>query len=104
MQTKEQKKEEESLIFGLRPVIEAIHAGKEIDRVFVQNGLKSELFSEMMSLFKKHNIVFQYAPLEKLNRITNKNHQGVVGYLSALVSVLESQSAAQEVFYPFESF
>ena len=84
MQTKEQKKENDSLIFGLRPVIEAIKAGKEIDRLFVQSGLKNELFSELMGLLKKHNIVFQYTPLEKLNRLTTKNHQGVVGYISTI--------------------
>lgn len=86
MQTKEQKKESENanLIFGLRPIIEAIRAGKEVDRLFVQNGLKNELFGEMMSLLKKNNIPFQYVPIEKLNRLTLKNHQGVVGYISAL--------------------
>ena len=84
MQTKEQKKESDSLIFGLRPVIEALKAGKEIDRLFVQSGLKNELFTELMSLLKKQNISFQYVPAEKLNRLTNKNHQGVVGYLSTI--------------------
>ncbi len=84
MQTKEQKKEIDSLIFGLRPIIEAIRAGKEIDRLLVQNGLKSELFSELMGLLKHHNITYQYVPLEKLNRLTLKNHQGVVGYISSI--------------------
>ncbi len=84
MQTKEQKREEENLLFGLRPIIEAIKAEKEIDRLFVQTGLKNELFSELMGLLKLHEIPFQYVPLEKLNRITNKNHQGVVGYLSSI--------------------
>ena len=84
MQTKEQKKEQESLIFGIRPVIEAIRAGKEIDRLFVQNGLKNELISELMGLLKKNNIAFQYVPIDKLNRLTLKNHQGVVGYLSSI--------------------
>jgi 23S rRNA (guanosine2251-2'-O)-methyltransferase len=86
MQTKEQKKESESnnMIFGLRPVIEALKAGKEIDRLFVQNGLKNELFGEMMGMLKKHNVLYQYVPLEKLNRLTSKNHQGVVGYISSI--------------------
>ena len=75
MQTKEQKREEENLLFGLRPIIEAIKAGKEIEKLFVQTGLKNELFSELMGLLKLHEIPFQYVPLEKLNRITNKNHQ-----------------------------
>lgn len=84
MQTKEQKQEEENLIFGIRSVIEAVRAGKEIDRLFIQSGLKSELYSELMSLLKHHEIVFQYVPVDKLNRITQKNHQGVVGYLSSI--------------------
>lgn len=84
MQTKQQKKESENLIFGLRPVIEAIKAGKDIDKLFIQNGLKNELFGEMMGLLKKHNIIYQYVPVEKLNRLTNKNHQGVVGYISTI--------------------
>ena len=84
MQTKQQKKEEDSLIFGLRPVIEAVRAGKEIDKLLVQSGLKSELFSELMGVLKQHNVAFQYVPVEKLNRLTTKNHQGVVGYISAI--------------------
>lgn len=84
MQTKEQKKENDSLIFGLRPMIEALKAGKEIDRLFVQSGLKNELFTELMGLLKKNNVPFQYVPVEKLNRLTAKNHQGVVGYVSSV--------------------
>jgi 23S rRNA (guanosine2251-2'-O)-methyltransferase len=84
MQTKQQKKETENMIFGLRPVIEAVKAGKEIDRLFVQSGLKNELFGELMSLLKKNNVPFQYVPLEKINRLTTKNHQGVVGYISSI--------------------
>ncbi len=84
MQTKEQRQEENNLIFGLRPVIEAIKAGKEVDKLLIQNGLKNELFGELMSLLKKNNVAFQYVPLEKLNRLTTKSHQGVVGYISSI--------------------
>jgi len=84
MQTKQQKKEEDSLIFGMRPIIEAVRAGKEIDKLFVQTGLKSELFSELMGVLKQHNVSFQYVPVEKLNRLTTKNHQGVAGFISAI--------------------
>lgn len=85
MQTKEQQRENDSLIFGLRPVIEALRAGKEVERLFIQTGLKNELSTELMSLLKKNNIPFQYVPVEKLNRLTSKNHQGVVGYISSVV-------------------
>lgn len=84
MQTKQQKREEESFIFGIRPVIEAVKAGKEIDRLYIQSGLKSELHNELMAILKYHHIAFQYVPVEKLNRLTAKNHQGVVGYISAI--------------------
>lgn len=85
MQTKEQQRENDSLIFGLRPVIEALRAGKEVERLFVQTGLKNELATELMTLLKKNAVPFQYVPVEKLNRLTGKNHQGVVGYISSVV-------------------
>ena len=84
MQTKQQKREEESLIFGLRPIIEAINAGKQIDKLYIQSGLQGSLINELMTLLKEKHIVFQYVPIEKLNQLTNKNHQGVAGYTSAI--------------------
>lgn len=84
MQTKEQKRENDSMIFGLRPVIEALKAGKELDRLFVQSGLKNDSATELMTLLKKFNVPFQYVPAEKLNRLTSKNHQGVIAYLSTI--------------------
>lgn len=71
-------------IFGLRPIIEAINAGKEIDRVFIQNGLKNELFRELMALLKQNDIPYKFVPVFKLNRITRKNHQGVIAYISPI--------------------
>jgi 23S rRNA (guanosine2251-2'-O)-methyltransferase len=84
MQTKQQRKEEDSLIFGIRPIIEAVKSGKEIDRLFVQSGLKNDLYNELMAVLKHHNVTFQYVPVEKLNRLTTKNHQGVAGFISSI--------------------
>ena len=84
MQTKQQKREEDSLIFGIRPVIEAVKAGKEIERLYIQSGLKNELYIELITVLKQYNIAFQYVPVEKLNRLTTKNHQGVAGFISAI--------------------
>jgi len=72
------------LLFGTRPIIEAINSGKEIDRVFIQNGLAGENFQELKKLIHQCQIPFQYVPTEKLNRLTNKNHQGVLAYLSSV--------------------
>lgn len=63
-------------------MIEAIKAGKEIDRVLMQNGLKSENSWELKKLIAELNIPVQYVPIDKLNRVTFKNHQGVICYIS----------------------
>jgi 23S rRNA (guanosine2251-2'-O)-methyltransferase len=71
-------------IFGIRAIIEAINAGKTIDKVFLQKGLKGELFIELESLLNKASINKSYVPIEKLNRLTNKNHQGAVAQISPI--------------------
>lgn len=75
-------KEKESGIFGLRPVIEAIEAGKTIDKLFIQKGLQGDIFPELRRLIREYDIPAQYVPIEKLNRLTRKNHQGVFAFLS----------------------
>ncbi|MEN8226448.1 MAG: 23S rRNA (guanosine(2251)-2'-O)-methyltransferase RlmB [Bacteroidota bacterium] len=74
----------ENLIFGIRPVIEAISAGKEIDRVLLQKGLRGELFQELYALIREMNIPLQIVPIDRLNRITRKNHQGVIAFISQI--------------------
>ena len=81
---KHQRDDSNNLIFGTRVVIEAINAGKEIDKVFIQDRLKNELITELKKLVYDHKIPFQYVPVEKLNRLTPKNHQGVVAYISSV--------------------
>ncbi|HIC32559.1 MAG TPA: 23S rRNA (guanosine(2251)-2'-O)-methyltransferase RlmB [Flavobacteriaceae bacterium] len=71
-------------IFGLRAIIEAINAGKDIDKVFLQKGLKGELFKELESLINQNRINASYVPVEKLNRLTQNNHQGAVAQISPI--------------------
>lgn len=80
-----EKRESNQMVFGIRAVIEAIDSGKEIESLFVQRGLSGSLFLELKSLLKDHNIGFQQVPVEKLNRITRKNHQGVIAVISPIV-------------------
>ncbi len=75
-----EKKDE--FIFGLRPVMEAIEAGKTIDKIFLQNGLQGQIYADLKKLLAKHGIRANYVPVEKLNRFTRKNHQGVVAFIS----------------------
>ena len=72
------------VIFGIRAVIEAIQAGKDVDKVLIKIGLEGELSKELYQAIKDFNIPVQRVPLERINRITRKNHQGVVAFLSAV--------------------
>jgi 23S rRNA (guanosine2251-2'-O)-methyltransferase len=72
----------DEFIYGLRPLIEAVESGREIERVFIRKNLQGELYQQLADLIKKRAIPFQLVPVEKLNRITRKNHQGVVAYVS----------------------
>jgi len=74
--------EQEYQIYGIRAVMEALEAGKTLDKVFVQKGLQGNLFRELLSLLQQSQVPVQYVPVEKLNRLTKKNHQGVVATLS----------------------
>lgn len=71
-------------IFGIRAVMEAIEAGKDIDKILIKKDLNGELASELFSMIRANRLLSQRVPVEKLNKITRKNHQGVVAILSAV--------------------
>ncbi|MDD2327413.1 MAG: 23S rRNA (guanosine(2251)-2'-O)-methyltransferase RlmB [bacterium] len=75
---------EKEMIFGIRAVIEAIEAGKEIDKVLVKRELSGDLFMELQQLLRTREIPMQRVPLERIDRITRKNHQGVIAFTSAV--------------------
>ena len=87
----------ENAIFGLRPIIEAIQAGKEIDTLFIQKGLKNELFQELWQLVRTHKVNYKHVPVEKLNRLTRKNHQGVFAFISP-INFHKTDNVIQDVF------
>lgn len=72
------------MIFGIRAVIEAAEAGKDIDKVLVKRELSGELFKELQEVLRRYEIPMQKVPLERIDRITRKNHQGVVAFTSAV--------------------
>lgn len=72
----------QEMVYGIRPVIEAIDSDKEVEKVFVQKGMQSSTLRELMTLLKERDVPFQFVPPEKLNRISRKNHQGVIAYVS----------------------
>jgi 23S rRNA (guanosine2251-2'-O)-methyltransferase len=75
---------ETDCIFGLHAVIEAIRAGKQIDRLLIKQGLQGALYHELMTEVRKNNIVYQIVPLERIELVTKKNHQGVLAWLSVI--------------------
>lgn len=74
--------EKSDYIFGIRAILEAIEAGKSIDKVLIRRDLGGELAKELLEKVKEYDIVTQRVPMEKLNRITMKNHQGAIAILS----------------------
>jgi 23S rRNA (guanosine2251-2'-O)-methyltransferase len=73
-----------NIIFGTRAVIEAIESGKNFEKILIRKSRNSELQNELLILLRKQRIPYQFVPIEKLNRTTGKNHQGVVAFLSEI--------------------
>ena len=71
-------------IFGIRAVMEAIEAGRDIDRVYIKKDLQGELAQQLADMIRANGIVSRRVPVERINKITRKNHQGVVAILSAV--------------------
>jgi len=78
------KKEDPQLIFGRRAVLEAFHANRNIEKLFIQKDLKGDLIEELKDYVLKTKTSLSLVPQEKLRRFTQKNHQGVVGFLSLI--------------------
>lgn len=87
----------DNLIFGIRPVIEALKAGREFEKIFIQDKLHGNQVAELKKLIRDTNAPFQYVPVEKLNRITRKNHQGVAGFIS-LIPYQQISDVIQSIF------
>lgn len=77
-------KKTKDFIFGIHSVAEAIRSGKELDRVLIARKTESETLQELFSLVRDTEIPFQFVPFEKLNKITRKNHQGVIAFISEI--------------------
>lgn len=74
----------ENIIFGIRPVAEAIEARKQIERVYIKRNADGQLINELKDLCLRHHIRMQEVPVEKLNRMVRGNHQGAVAQIAAV--------------------
>ncbi len=77
--------ESNQMVFGIRAVIEAIQSGKELESLYIQRGLSGVILKGLRSVLEEHKVGFQLVPTEKLNRLTPKNHQGVVAFISPII-------------------
>jgi len=87
----------EDMVFGLRPVQEAMRSGKEVDKMFVEQGARNPVLDEILSIARERNVNIQYVPAEKLNRLTRKAHQGVVAFVS-VVNYAQLENVVMDVF------
>lgn len=72
------------VVFGIRAVIEAIESGKQADKVLMKKDLGSELARELLSVTREYNVPVQRVPVERINKVTRKNHQGVIAFMAAV--------------------
>ena len=73
------------IAFGTRAVMEALQSGREIERILLQKGTQNDLFREIIVTARQQHVPVSSVPIEKLNRVTRKNHQGVIAFLSSVV-------------------
>lgn len=102
-----ERRQDDTLIFGVRAVIEAINAAREINKIFIQKGIDKALYLELKEALQGKEYNLQYVPVEKLNRLTVQNHQGVVAFMSPIEyhdlramidSTMENEEAANFLF------
>lgn len=75
---------EKEMIFGIRAVLEAIQAGKDIEKVLIRRDLGGDLAHQLYDALRDTTIPIQRVPMEKLDRTTRKNHQGVIAFISPI--------------------
>ncbi len=73
------------IVYGIRALSEAIAAGKAIEKVLIKKGTSGELMNNLMDELQEHKIHYQHVHADRFLRYQNKNHQGVVAYISSII-------------------
>ena len=84
------------MVFGIRPVAEAVESGKQIEKIYMRKGADGQLMNDLRDLCLRHRLRVQEVPVEKLNRLTKGNHQGVVAQMAA-IEYVELQDILERV-------
>lgn len=83
-------------IFGIHPVREAIEAEKDIDKIYIQQGIENPIITNILKKLEGTPTQIQEVPIEKLNRLTKGNHQGIVAEISP-IRIREFEEVVEEV-------
>ncbi len=78
------QKNKETFVYGFHSILEAIDSGKSIDKILFRKGLKGELFHKLFHQIREVGIPYQFVPVQKLNKITGKNHQGAIAFIAPI--------------------
>lgn len=73
-----------NMIFGIHPLLEALEAGREIDKVMMRRGLRTEESARILALSRERSVPVQFVPVERLGRLTQRQHQGVIAFISEI--------------------
>ena len=89
-------------IYGIRPVIELLDSEREIQKIYIQKNIQHEKIKEIETKAKNKKIEIKYIPVQKLNRLTKKNHQGVFAFCSP-ITFIEFDNYLPQLFEKGES-
>lgn len=73
-----------NMIFGIHPLLEALEAGREIDKIMMRRGLRTEESARILALARERSVPVQFVPEERLGRLTQRQHQGVIAFISEI--------------------
>lgn len=83
-QKDERSAKDEEFIFGVRSVIEAIRADRAVNKILILKGMQKDLFLELKEALRGGEYQLQFVPIQKLDGITDQNHQGVIAFVSPI--------------------
>ena len=76
-----------------------MHNGDQLEKVWIDSGLKGDIEKEVRAITREHTIPLQYIPKEKLNSIcSNSNHQGI----AAQLAIVQYQSIEEVLPFIYE--
>ena len=84
----------DEMVFGIQSVLETLRSDQQIDKLYMEKGLSNP---DIQNLAFQNRVTIQRVPVEKLDRLTRKNHQGVV-CLVAQVQYVKLSNVIADVF------